>query len=149
MRLPVPHFKQETAYTCLPACVRMVLAYLGQDFSEQFLAAALRTAPGWGTLPEDTEDALTKLDYSVRWFENATIERLEQLLANNFPVISLLRAADLPHGRSGLHAVVAINIDERTITCLDPTLENELEVDLQTFLHIWSKMSCQGIVIWK
>ena len=97
MRLSVPHFKQETAYTCLPACIRMVLAYLGQNFSEKFLAAALGTAPGWGALPEDAEDALAMLGYSARWFENATAERLEQLLANNFPVILFFLAAGLPH----------------------------------------------------
>ena len=25
----VPHFRQELDYSCLPACVRMVLAYYG------------------------------------------------------------------------------------------------------------------------
>lgn len=35
MRIPVPHLQQETTYTCLPACVRMVLAYLGDNQSEK------------------------------------------------------------------------------------------------------------------
>ena len=31
MTLPVPHFKQEYPHTCVVACIRMVLAYLGQE----------------------------------------------------------------------------------------------------------------------
>ena len=32
--LPVPHYKQSADGQCLPACVRMVLAYLGRDLTE-------------------------------------------------------------------------------------------------------------------
>jgi ABC-type bacteriocin/lantibiotic exporter with double-glycine peptidase domain len=124
-------------------------AYLGQDVSEKFWASALRTVDGWGTLPEEAENALVKLGYSARWFENATVERLQQLLANNFPVILFLRAVDLPHGQSGLHAVVAINLNDHNVICLDPLLEQELWLELQTFQRIWSNLDCQGMVIWK
>ena len=34
MKLPVPHFRQQLPHTCLPACVRMVLAYWGKEHSE-------------------------------------------------------------------------------------------------------------------
>ena len=55
MRIPVPHFQQETPHTCLPACVRMVLSYLGDEQTERQLASAFQTVPGWGTLPEHVE----------------------------------------------------------------------------------------------
>lgn len=45
MRIPVPHFQQETAHTCLPACVRMVLAFLGDEQSEKELALAFQSVP--------------------------------------------------------------------------------------------------------
>jgi ABC-type bacteriocin/lantibiotic exporter with double-glycine peptidase domain len=41
--LPVPHFEQSRDGACLPACVRMVLAYLGDDRSEAEIAALLGT----------------------------------------------------------------------------------------------------------
>ena len=149
MRISVPHFRQETPHTCLPACVRMVLAYLGNIQPERKLTIAFQTTPGWGTLPEHVEPALTTWGYQVRWFENATLERLEQLHANNFPVIALLRAVDLSHGLGGLHAVVIVDIDEQSVICLDPVLDHELKLDLAEFLRIWSRLNNQGIVIWQ
>jgi len=127
----------------------MVLAFLGDDQPEQKLTLAFQTAPGWGTLPEHVETALMTWGYRVRWFEGATLERLEQLHANNFPVIAFLRAVDLPHGTVGLHAVVVVGLDEQSVTCLDPVLEQELTLDLATFLRIWSRLNNQGMVIWR
>ncbi|MCE7985930.1 MAG: hypothetical protein DYG89_32530 [Caldilinea sp. CFX5] len=149
MRIPVPHFHQETAHTCLPACVRMVLAFLGDEQPEQKLALAFQTAPKWGTLPEHVETALTTWGYRVRWFEGATLERLEQLHANHFPVIAFLRAVDLPHGTGGLHALVIVDMDEQSVTCLDPVLDHDLTLAMADFLRIWSRLDNQGMVIWR
>lgn len=149
MRISVPHFRQETPDTCLPACARMVLAYLGDTQPERKLAGAFQTAPGWGTLPEHAETALIRWGYQVRWFENVTLERLEQLHANNFPVIAFLRAVDIPHGSGGLHAVVIVDIDEQVVTCLDPTLDHDLKLAIAEFLRIWSRLNQQGMVIWR
>ena len=46
----VSHHKQELPYSCLPACVRMVLAFYGLQRSESELRALLKTRPG-GTSP--------------------------------------------------------------------------------------------------
>lgn len=147
MRIPVPHFRQETPYTCLPACVRMVLAYLGNEQMESKLASAFQAVPDWGTLPEQVEATLMQWGYRVRWFENATLERLEQLQANQFPVIAFLRAVDLPHGSGGLHAVVIVEIDDQFITYLDPASDDELKLTTNEFLRIWSRLNQQGMVI--
>lgn len=127
----------------------MVLAYLGDEQPEKKLALAFQTAPGWGTLPEHVETALMIWGYRVRWFEGATLERLEQLHANHFPVIVFLRAVDLPHGTGGLHAVVIVDIDEQAVTCLDPVLDHDLKLTIAEFLRIWSRLNNQGMVIWR
>ena len=127
----------------------MVLAYLGDEQPEAKLALALRTAPGWGTLPEDVEAALMTWGYQIRWFEGATLERLEQLHVNNFPTIVFLRAVDLPYGTGGVHAIVIIDLDEQGVTCLDPMLDDELKLPLAEFLRIWSRLNNQGIVLWR
>lgn len=46
----VPHYKQSNPGACLPACVRMVLAALGDEYTEAHLAAALGSYE-FGTLP--------------------------------------------------------------------------------------------------
>ena len=39
----VPHIQQEREYSCLPACVRMVLAFYDEQRSEDELRRLLRT----------------------------------------------------------------------------------------------------------
>lgn len=52
MALDVPLLRHEHPWTCLPACIRMVLAYRGQLIEEAEIAAACRTTPLRGTQPE-------------------------------------------------------------------------------------------------
>jgi len=46
----VPHFQQELDYSCLAACVRMVLAFYDSQHTESELRGLLKTRPG-GTGP--------------------------------------------------------------------------------------------------
>jgi ABC-type bacteriocin/lantibiotic exporter with double-glycine peptidase domain len=148
MKLAVPRFKQQYPYTCVPACVRMVLAYWGRNHSERELAIAFHTVTPLGTQPEAVEEGLKQLGYNCRWFENATVEKLQQLLAADWPVIIFLYAADLPHGSSGVHALVLIPIDKQRAVFLDPSLNRDLKLDLKLFETIWTKFGNQGMVIW-
>lgn len=148
MKLAVSHFRQQYPHTCVPACVRMVLAYLGKEHDEEAMAQAFGTVPVWGTRPEDVVTGLEKLDYHALWFENATLDRLLELLDHGWPVIVFLRAADLPHGRAGLHAVVMIGMEEDQIIYLDPALDREQTMELRAFLDAWSALGYQGLVVW-
>ena len=149
MKLPVPYFRQQSPYTCLPVCVRMILAYHQFEHEEDELAEAFKTTPFLGTQPDNVVTGLTALSYQALWFENATVERLLEMLAANWPVIAFLRAQDLPHGRAGLHAVVVIGIENQTVICLDPSLEKEWRPELSTFIQIWGNLGYQGMVVWK
>lgn len=148
MKLAVPHFRQQYPHTCLPACVRMVLAHWGKEHSEEELAQALGTVAVWGTRPESVVAGLEGLGYHALWFENATLERLFDLLAHGWPVIAFLRAADLPHGRAGLHAVVIVGIEGERVTYLDPNLDHQFSLELSSFLKAWSSLGYQGLVVW-
>jgi ABC-type bacteriocin/lantibiotic exporter with double-glycine peptidase domain len=90
MMLPVPHFQQATPYTCLPACVHMVLAFLGHDLTEEELARAFDTVPLLGTLPDHVVSGLETMGYRSLWFENATVDRLRALLNHQWPIITPL-----------------------------------------------------------
>jgi ABC-type bacteriocin/lantibiotic exporter with double-glycine peptidase domain len=126
----------------------MVLAYYGKLYTEQELAFALQTVPLLGTLPENVAPALEEWGYHVRWFENGTIEQLTKLLAQRTPVIIYVRAADLPDGGNGLHALVLAGIDQRAVVLLDPTRKKDLRLAIKTFTQIWAKFGNQAIVIW-
>ena len=126
----------------------MVLAYRGRKHSEQELAKVLGTVRGLGTNPESAITGLESMGYHALWFENATRERLVDLLSQNWPVIVFLLAASLPHGRAGLHAVVLIEIDDEQVTCLDPSLDRLLTLKLSVFLSAWRILGNQGLVVW-
>lgn len=57
--------------------------------------------------------------------------------------VTAWRAANLPHGRTGLHAVVIAGIH-----ALDPNLDHELSFELSSFLKAWSGLGYQGLVVW-
>ena len=141
-------FKQEYPHTCLPACLRMVLSHLGREHTEAELARVCGSIPFAGTSPEAAIEGLEQLGYRALWFENATLERLTSLLEQNWPVIIFLRATDLPHGQSGLHALVLQEIERGQVITLDPALGKEFRMKLNTFLSIWAKLGNQGMVVW-
>lgn len=145
--LKVPHYRQSRPNTCLPTCVRMILAYHGKDHTEAELAKLFGTVP-FGTLPENVVAGLEQLGYWGFWFENATIERLSVLLGQGWPVIVFFRAADLPHGTRGLHSVVVVEIQDGQVICLDPALDHNLLLEMPIFLHAWAKLNHQGFVVW-
>ena len=147
MKLDVPHLKQGLPYTCLPARIRMVLAYWGKEHSEEELASISGTTPVWGTNPGGAVEGLERLGYHALWFENATLERLLDLLDIGWPVIVFLRAADLPHGRAGLHAVVVVGMEDNEIIYLDPQLDFETRLELSRFLRAWASLGQQGLAV--
>ena len=126
----------------------MVLAYRGKKHSEQELVRDLGTVRGLGTNPESAITGLESLGYHALWFENATLERLIDLFGYDWPVIVFLRAANWPHGRAGLHAVVLVEIDDEQTSCLDPSLDQPLTLELSIFLSAWRILGSQGLVVW-
>ena len=48
-QIEVPFHKQEAAYSCVPACLRMVLAGLGLDLTEKRLRELCDCSPLFGT----------------------------------------------------------------------------------------------------
>jgi hypothetical protein len=118
----------------------MILAFLGDEVSKQALAQGFDAIPGWGTRPDNVEQELQARGYFVRWFADGTLEKLQQLLANQFPVTLFFYAADLPRGRRGLHCAVLIEMTQRSVTLLDPSLRHEFKLNKQEFIGIWANL---------
>lgn len=79
MTLAVPHFQQATSYTCLPACARMVLSFLGYEHTERELADAFGTVPLLGTPPENVVSALEAMGYHHYYFRK--VSKLPKLIS--------------------------------------------------------------------
>ncbi|MFQ6042534.1 MAG: cysteine peptidase family C39 domain-containing protein [Candidatus Poribacteria bacterium] len=68
MKINLSKIKQEKTYTCLPACLRIVLNYLGVSLTEEEIADACNTTEA-GTTLADAVHAVHSLGF------NATLKR--------------------------------------------------------------------------
>lgn len=147
--LNVPHFQQSASHTCVPTCVRMVLAYWGHNYSEAELSAALKTVPGLGTPFDEITPGLQQLGLRAMLFENADIKRLRRLIESNWPIIIFLDVSDIVPGKRGFHAVVVIGASEKQIFCLDPEQDIPTQLTVNQFERMWARMHNLGLVIWQ
>lgn len=132
---------------CLPACVRMVLAALAKDLSQQRIAHLLGTSDA-GT-PFSRLHRLTSLGLRVEIAVNGTIERLQMAMNANTPVIAAVHAGWLPHAQiESPHAVVVVGISAAAVTVLDPATTSEpVDVPLDAWLAAWIEMDLAYAVI--
>ena len=85
--MKVPYYRQSTDYNCAPATLKMALEYVGINKSEKELAKELKTTPEEGT---DYRNIINFVKKSGLFFyekSNSTLEELENLIRNNYPVI--------------------------------------------------------------
>src|SRR5688500_17387626 len=100
MRLEVPCFRQELSYTCVPACLRMVLAYLGEEYVEADLATVCGTSR-IGTSEGGVVRALETLGCDYEYLERGDLDTITSWLAEGHPVIVFLRIDHLMVSASG------------------------------------------------
>lgn len=150
--LKIPHYEQELNNSCLPACVRMVLAYFGIEKSEQSVRILLKTKPA-GTNPIN----LTNLK---NWDINAilsssNLDELQNYLLQEHPTIALLWTGILSYWDSNkyldyLHAVVVVGYDKENILVNDPAFSNYPKtIPTDEFLEAWSYSQQMLILIEK
>ena len=144
--LPVPHYRQSREGLCLPACARMILAYLGQDVPEAQLAQILRTRP-FGTSADNIR-VLGQLGYTVL-FEQGTEFDLRHWLGQGSPCIVFVKTEALPYwSTEHAHAVVLLGLSSDTAYVNDPAFDDAPQsIPLDHFLLAWSEFDYEYAVI--
>ncbi len=118
--LDVPHYQQVADHTCLPACVRMVLAYHGLEKSEEDLADLLDT--DFTGTPAARVHCLEGLGFLTVLHE-ACWEDLQRYVGMGLPCIALVYTIHFPHYAAhpgGNHTVVVAGIGRDTVLIHDP-----------------------------
>lgn len=116
--LPIPHFEQSQHGYCLPACVRMVLAYQGRQMREQELAEILGTQ-SFGT-PISHVNILQAYQYQVTYRSFSETE-LKTYLLQGIPVIVRVWTGMLTYWtEETFHVVVVVGYDEAQVYLNDP-----------------------------
>ena len=150
--LKIPHYEQKLSNSCLPASVRMVLAYYGTKKSEESLRRLLKTKAA-GTNPLNVtylRDWNFKVSVS---FSN--LDELKDYIFQEKPIIVLLWTGELSYWNSKeyfdyLHSVVVVGFDEENVFINDPAFPNyPILIPYNEFLEAWSYSQQMLILIEK
>lgn len=144
--IKVPHYPQSNSGACLPACVRMVLAQLGHNFSEGKLAKVLASYE-FGT-PASHVTKLSKLGYNII-YDSFSFERLAAALQEGHFPIAFVRADFLPWTDfTGFHAVVVVGIEGGMVYLHDPAQnEGHIPIEIDGFLMAWEEFDAKAAII--
>lgn len=102
---------QRTAWTCGPACIRMIFEFHGKRITERVAAREMGTTPKHGTVPQAMINLLSRVCRPVGG--RLTRRDVRRLLSRGIPVLVLW---DDWQG----HWAVAISADDKHILLADP-----------------------------
>jgi len=143
----VPHYQQELDYSCLAACVRMVMAYYGSEHTEGQLRSLLKTRPG-GSSPAHVLLRLPSLGFVAEYRDGSLSYLLEQARAGH-PSIVHVWTPPLPHWKhEAIHALVVTDVTDEAVWVNDPVLPSGLTaVPIEAFAHAWAATGHVTLVI--
>jgi ABC-type bacteriocin/lantibiotic exporter with double-glycine peptidase domain len=130
-----PHFFQTYPISCVPACLRMVLASLDFEISELELRNSCK-CDETGTSPSNAVKAANSLGFDA-YEANLIFEELEDLIRQNITPIVYTRVSK---NAKYSHAVVVYKISKEKVFVLDPAI-GERKLDINEFVEIWSRGS--------
>lgn len=140
--LKVNHWEQEQFYSCLPACVRMILGYHGVTQQESSLYHLLGTSPVLATPVVNVARIAPQWDFevSIGKFE---IKHLKVILASNRLPIVVTDPFLMDYWEDAtvsLHAVLIVGIDENSgrVFINDPFYPFPQVASLNYFDSQWS-----------
>ncbi len=139
--LRIPFFRQKTDAGCLPACIQMVLAYLGLTRSQAELSHTLGTHPLVGP-PYSRIIRLQSSSVKVI-YQTGDLVNVAHWLAQELPVIAFVQLRELPywHGHWAQHALVLVGLNETSVQVLDPARdERAILIPQLDFLLAWDEV---------
>lgn len=141
-----PFYAQETPDSCLPACLRMVLAAHGLRFSEHQLRRLCQCQPMMGTLSTNVVRAAQTLGFidSIEDHSLRLIDLRDQIREGLSPIVGVnLRRLS---GVWSPHAQVVVDIASTQVRIHDPLL-GRLRLSLPTFEAAWADADYLTILV--
>ena len=147
MPVSPPLFHQETEYSCGPACLRMILAHLGESKKELYLRE-LCDCTTEGTRERQLVTAARKLGFgrSRNYSRGLDLKDLVEFVEQAIYPIVFLRTCLEPATPQQKHAVVVVEVSEEKVVVNDPW-RGEHIYSSQDFLFEWSSANRVTIVV--
>jgi ABC-type bacteriocin/lantibiotic exporter with double-glycine peptidase domain len=146
--IPLPHFQQSAEGYCLPACARMILAYLGKNLAEDSIAKILGTQE-FGT-PSFAIRKLSALTLEVE-YQEWSIPQMLTAIRSNRPLIAYVQTGFLEYFREGdvTHSVIIVGAtEEQSFMIHDPSLNaGPTIVSWNGLLAAWAEFSYRGATL--
>lgn len=139
----LPFHRQERPYSCVNACLRMILEYHGIEINERNLRDKCHTTE-LGTYADDIISCLEHYGFRVRLLELDLMELRRYIKEDIFPVL-YINLYPL-YGKHSNHAVIVEGVDERKVLFLDP-LRGITELESDLFSKCWNSAGNLGIII--
>jgi len=141
-----PFYKQETDYSCVPACLRMVLASLGVFKTEQQLRELCDCTVLEGASALKAVDAARASGFKRTRKRNLIFDDLISELERGLFPIAYVKALLPPHAFAQSHALVVIAVEGDAVRALDPA-HGEIAFSKDEFLVEWSSTRRLAILI--
>lgn len=130
----LPFHRQETRFSCVPACLRMILLNLGVDVPESQLRADCDSTI-LGTDALKAVDAARDLGLANSAKQTLTTDELRDLVAEGQHPIVFVSLLPID-ARDDIHALVVIGFVEEAVLVLDPLI-GERVIPLPRFNAAW------------
>ncbi|CAN5464811.1 hypothetical protein BH20ACI1_BH20ACI1_07930 [soil metagenome] len=128
-----PHFFQAYPFSCVPACLRMVLAKFGIEKTEPELRS-LCGCDETGTTVSKAIKAVEKCGLKA-YKSNLVLDDLKNLMLQDLnPIVYLRISENIKYS----HSAVIYEITNEKVFVLDPEI-GEREFDINFFIEIWSR----------
>jgi ABC-type bacteriocin/lantibiotic exporter with double-glycine peptidase domain len=139
-----PSHNQKTPYSCVPACLRMVLASRGMQRSEVELRALCDCTP-FGTEALNAVDAARQLGFAGTGKHTLSFDELDAQVRRGLYPIAFVNTLPIDGIFAG-HAVVVTAIDQSRVSVYDP-LHGERHFSRATFESAWAIMHHLAILV--
>lgn len=137
--------KQETSYSCVPACLKMVLSSFGLDITEERLRELCDCNPIFGTDAMKAVEAARSIGFAGTAKHTLEYEELRQLVNDGeYPIAYL--SLEAIGGAEEAHAVVVLEVTDHDVTVYDP-LHGVRRISRQSFSTAWAALHNLAIVV--
>ncbi len=141
----LPFHKQETRYSCVPACLRMLFGSLGVDVPESELRERCDCTPAFGTDALMAVDVARQFGFAGTAKHNLTLDELQNLTIDGLSPIVFVNLEPID-GTEDIHALVVVGFTQRYVIILDP-LRGERVLPLQSFNTAWGLRHNLAIIV--
>lgn len=133
MSLRIPFFKQDTAYSCGPVALQMILAFFGDRKSEYELVRRMHMNKAFGTRHEWMIVTARKEGFFCYVNNNSSLHEIEHFLSLHLPVIVHFNNPTDDDD----HYSVIVGLTSDTVVFNDPWNGKGFKISRKVFLSHW------------